>query len=234
MRLHGALGTVPWLTSSGRWRQILRGRDVKKYGHEFGGVYLINAHNGLRKKGTPRVDVPREYPAVYEYMKQFESQLRARKDQGHHWTNLRDCAYLDEFAKPKIVWGELSDKPKFSYDGEGYFAEATLFFMTGNDLKFLLAMLNCRASEWYFNQISTSSGMGTNRWKKYKIETLPIKHVPIDDRLDITQWVDRILAAKAQNPAVDVSALEAEIDQRVYALYGLTADEIGIVEGDWR
>ena len=40
-----------------------------------------------------------------------------------------------------------------------------------------------------------------------------------------------ILAAKAQNPAADVSALEAEIDQRVYALYGLTAEEIKIVEG---
>ncbi len=43
--------------------------------------------------------------------------------------------------------------------------------------------------------------------------------------------VKAILAAKAENPAADVRALEAEIDQRVYALYGLTAEEIRIVEG---
>jgi hypothetical protein len=42
--------------------------------------------------------------------------------------------------------------------------------------------------------------------------------------------VERILAAKRANPSADTSALEREIDQRVYHLYGLTEDEIKIVE----
>jgi hypothetical protein len=33
------------------------------------------------------------------------------------------------------------------------------------------------------------------------------------------------------NPAADTSAMEREIDQQVYALYGLTPEEIAIVEG---
>jgi hypothetical protein len=46
--------------------------------------------------------------------------------------------------------------------------------------------------------------------------------------------VERILAAKRKNPAADTSALEREIDEAVYALYGLTPEEINIVEGSSR
>ena len=59
-----------------------------------------------------------------------------------YWTNLRNCAYLEDFNKPKIVWGEISDKPKFAFDDSNYYAEATTFLMTGEKLKYLLAILN--------------------------------------------------------------------------------------------
>lgn len=58
-----------------------------------------------------------------------------------------------------------------------------------------------------------------------------VKMSAINLKLEIRQ---ALLAAKTTNPAADVSALEAEIDQRVYALYGLTAEEIRIVEGETR
>jgi hypothetical protein len=47
----------------------------------------------------------------------------------------------------------------------------------------------------------------------------------------IVDIVDRILAAKAADPAADTTALEREIDRIVYELYGLTEEEIAIVEG---
>ena len=42
---------------------------------------------------------------------------------------------------------------------------------------------------------------------------------------------DQILAAKKKDPSADTSALERQIDEMVYALYGLTPEEIAIVEG---
>jgi len=42
---------------------------------------------------------------------------------------------------------------------------------------------------------------------------------------------DGILVAKCANPQADMSALGRGIDQLVYQLYGLTEEEIGIVEG---
>ena len=43
--------------------------------------------------------------------------------------------------------------------------------------------------------------------------------------------MDKILAAKKANPQADTIKEEAEIDRLVYALYGLSEDEIKTVEG---
>lgn len=211
-------------------KPILRGRDLKKYSYEFENVYLINSHNGLKQSGLKRVDVQTDFPLVYEHFEAFLPKVKSRYDQGDHWSNLRNCAYLNDFEKPKIIWGEISDKPKFAYDEDGYYAEATTFLMTGEKLKFLLAILNSRVSEWYFNLIGTTTGMGTNRWKKYKIEMLPIK-IPTENQKDeIEKLVNSIVQTKKQNPSADTIVLEAQIDQLVYQLYDLTEEEIEIIE----
>ena len=209
---------------------ILRGRDLKKYSYEFSGLYLINTHNGVAKNNIERIKVKEDYPSIYNYLLSFLPQIKQRQDQGKHWTNLRNCAYLEDFNKPKIIWGEISDKPKFAFDDSNYYAEATTFLMTGEKLKYLLAVLNSKLSEWYFNQISTTTGMGTNRWKKYKIEMLPIKEPTEVEELLLEKLVDQILNAKKSDPNTDTTALETEIDQMVYQLYNLTAEEIQIIE----
>jgi len=213
-------------------KPILRGRDLKRYFYSFKNVYLINTHNGIKSIGLERIEVETEYPTIYDHLKRFSPRIQKRYDKGYHWSNLRNCAYLKDFEKAKIVWGEISDKPKFAYDEKGYYAEATTFIMTGERLKYLLAILNSRLSEWYFNLIGTTTGMGTNRWKKYKIENLPVK-VPTDvQEKEITDLVDQILEIKSQDPSADTSELEGEIDGLVYELYGLTEEEIGVIENN--
>jgi hypothetical protein len=107
--------------------------------------------------------------------------------------------------------------------------EATTFIMTGEKLKFLLAILNSKVSEWYFNQISTTTGMGTNRWKKYKIEMLPIKAPTQEQELTISSLVNQIIDQKKSNNQADTSSLESEIDQLVFQLYELTDEEIAMI-----
>jgi type II restriction/modification system DNA methylase subunit YeeA len=102
--------------------------------------------------------------------------------------------------------------------------------MTGKNLKYLLAILNSNVSDWYFKQIGTTTGMGTNRWKKYKIELLPIKKVTKTEQKQIEKLVDKIITAKKKDPQTDTTKLESQIDQLVYKLYNLTEEEIKIVE----
>ena len=210
-------------------KPILRGRDLKKYSYDFGNCYLINSHNGLKQKNIQRVDLASQSPVLFNHLSEFLPNVEARYDQGDHWSNLRNCAYLEDFEKPKIIWGEIADKPKFAYDDSNFYAEATTFLMTGEKLKFLLAILNSNVSEWYFNKIGTTTGMGTNRWKKYKIELLPIKIPSEDMELKIETLVDEIRAQKQQG--LDSTENERKIDELVYQLYELTPEEIHIIEG---
>ncbi|MDC4231821.1 MAG: hypothetical protein M8319_05795, partial [Nitrosopumilus sp.] len=217
-------------------QQMLRGRDVGKYYLNWQDTWLINSHNGIKNKFS-RVDVPKDFPAVYNHLLQFKEPLKIRYNQGSHWTNLRNCIYFNEFKKPKIIWGELSDLPKFAYDDKGFVPEATLFAMIGDDLKYLLGILNSKIALWYFEQISTSSGMGTNRWKKYKIEQLPIKNSNEKKMNEIISVVDKIIAITNSNNYLSnpekqsqIFQLEQSVDKLVYNLYDLSLEEIEIIE----
>ena len=63
------------------------------------------------------------------------------------------------------------------------------------------------------------------------LEAFPIPAVPPEKQKPLERLVERILAAKAKDADADVSALEQEIDELVYALYALTPEEIQIVKG---
>ena len=93
-------------------------------------------------------------------------------------------------------------------------------------VKYLLAVMNSTVARDFLRANRRSNiHLYPDDWKK-----LPIPDVPPEQQKPIVALVDRILKAKRADPATDTSALEREIDQRVYALYGLTADEIKIVE----
>ncbi len=212
-------------------KPILRGRDLRKYSYEFSKLWAICTFPSLK------IDIEK-YPSVKNYFLEVgKSRLEQSGEQGsrkktnNKWFETQDSiSYWEDFEKPKIVWGEISDKPKFAFDDTGYYAEATTFLMTGEKLKFLLAILNSKVSEWYFNLIGTTTGMGTNRWKKYKIELLPIKVPSESQEQKIEILVNEILSIKKQNSAADTTDLENQIDQLVYQLYDLTEEEIKIVE----
>ena len=155
---------------------VLRGRDIKRYHYEFADQYMIATHNGYKYDDTvfPRVDVEK-YPAVKEWLSSFEPKLSERADQGDTPYNLRKCAYMGDFSQPKIMWGEISDKAKFAFDKEGLFvAPNSVFMLLGSSLPELTAYLNSDLAEYAFSTMGTTTGMGTVRWQKQKVELIPV------------------------------------------------------------
>ena len=73
--------------------------------------------------------------------------------------------------------------------------------------------------------------MGTVRWYKGTVEQLPVVRPDAKSEAVMSDLVDQILASKAKDREADTSVLEAQIDQLVYKLYGLTEEEIAVVEG---
>ena len=145
----------------------------------------------------------------------------ARADKGDTPYNLRNCAYMDDFNKQKIVWIELTDHPNFALDEKGYYINNTVFFMTGENLKYILAFLNSKICEWYFDKICATSGVGTRRWIKMYIDQICIP--VIDDKTcsDIVYLVDH---------KTSIEDYEFQINNRFAAICNLNISEIEWIE----
>ena len=206
-------------------RPILRGRDIQRYGFNFANLWLINVHNGLKENDVPPIDV-NDYPAVKNHLNRYYTKLAKRADKGVTPYNLRNCAYMNDFFKQKIVWGEISDKPKFAIDIDGKFTpEATTFMMTGKHLKYLLCFLNSTLSEYYFAKIGTTTGMGTLRWKKYLIETLPVPKIEAQTASTLEGLLDSMLA-NFDNAEYYI----AQINKAIYGIFNFNDEEIDFIE----
>jgi hypothetical protein len=82
-----------------------------------------------------------------------------------------------------------------------------------------------------YSFINPEKGEALAEVKKNHVEELPIPNATTSQQKPIIEAVKKILATKQANPTADTSALERNIDQQVYTLYGLSAEEIAIVEG---
>ncbi|GAA7149847.1 class I SAM-dependent DNA methyltransferase [Helicobacter pylori] len=223
-------------------KPILRGKDIKRYSYEWADLWLINTHNGYTsnlKSKIPPIDIEK-YPATKAHLDAHYDTIATRCDQGDTPYHLRNCAYLEDFEKEKIVYGEIAQEPRFyldSGDAElGYFyAEATSFILTGEHLRYLLGMLHSKLITFAFKTFYAGGGLGESgyRYKKVFIERLPIPQItPKNQELarKITDGAERILKVKEKDPKANTLDLEKEIDALVYQLYNLTDEEIKIIE----
>ncbi len=223
-------------------KPILRGKDIKRYSYEWAGEWLINTHNGYTsalKSKIPPIDIAK-YPATKAHLDAHYDTIATRCDQGDTPYHLRNCAYLEDFEKEKIVYGEIVQEPRFYLDnGEcelgGFYAEATSFILTGEHLRYLLGMLHSKLITFAFKTFYAGGGLGESgyRYKKAFIERLPIPQITEKNQelaRKITDGAKQILALKEKDPKANTQQLEKEIDALVYQLYNLTDEEIKIIE----
>ena len=160
-------------------KPLLKGRDINKWKIIFKDLYLIHSFDGLNTK--------KKYPSIFKYLSHYEEKLKNRSDKGKYWYNLRACKYDNLFEKEKILYAEIVPEPRFVYDNDGFFMEATGFMLNSTtiNLKYLVALLNSNLLFWYFKDIGYNLGGKGFRYKKIFIEQLPIKfsNEEIENRL---------------------------------------------------
>ena len=209
-------------------KPALRGRDIQRWQVQWAGLYLIDAHNGYGK--TPAINID-DYPAVKAHLDGFYPALAKRQDKGRTPYNLRNCTYHDEFTKAKLFWADMAKAGRFAYSDAEMFSNNKGYIMTGKSLKYLCGVLNSRLITWYVQNTAATTGMGLTEWTVVMVERIPIPRISASRQLPIIRLVDRIIEAKASDASADTGAEEAEIDQLVYELYGLTAAEVEAVLG---
>ena len=220
---------------------VLRGRDISKYGYEWNNLWLINAHNGFAN--IKRIDVQKDYPAIYQHLlkceeesikkaKEVESKgekkkttVSTRSDKGTHWTNLRNCAYVEEFKKNKVFVSEFGYHFCGAYDDKGYYCSDTAHIILCD--KFTLSVLNSSVIHFYLSCIATGLGQKGIRFKPQFIERLPIATATKDIRNSLELFANKASNSKSSE---EKNSYEREINKIVYQLYNLTPDEITTVE----
>ncbi|EAK4533424.1 class I SAM-dependent DNA methyltransferase, partial [Campylobacter jejuni] len=219
-------------------RKMLRGRDIKRYSYEWAGLWVINTHNGYKNQNGEKVEAIniKHYPSLKKHFDEFYPQLEKRADKGLTPYNLRNCAYIEEFEKEKIVYPCIMAKePYFSYETSFAFAMAPANIITSNSdiLKYILAFLNSDFIYLMLRKFYMGGGiegeLKTNNLEKLPIPKINSKNQKLADEL--INLVDEILKAKEQDKNANTQELENKINSLVYKLYNLTEEEIKIIEG---
>ncbi|SDS06143.1 Eco57I restriction-modification methylase domain-containing protein [Gramella sp. MAR_2010_147] len=221
-------------------KPLLRGRDIRRY------FYNNPTLSAITTFPARNINIE-SYPIIEEYLKSFQPKIKqtgekfineegeiekTRKKTSHKWYETQDTiTYYKEFLKPKIIFSEIVSEPQFYYDEEGFYPEATAFFISGNNLKYLTALLNSKAITFLFNTFYMGGELvGKIRYKKAFLEQVPI---PVPDQKtedEIGEIVDQILNLKKENSNFDSFYLEEKINKMVYDLFDFNESEIEVIE----
>ncbi|EOX2571106.1 TaqI-like C-terminal specificity domain-containing protein, partial [Campylobacter jejuni] len=230
-------------------RKMLRGRDIKRYSYEWAGLWVIFIPWHFPNVEKPKTmleneqDLKEQYPSLYKHLLSHKERLSKRnKDETgirYEWYCLQrwGANYYQEFEKEKIVYSEIVRKPQFYLDVNlNFYAEATSFILTGENLKYLIAFLNNDFVAFIFKTFYAGGNLGENgfRYKKAFLEKLPIPKINSKNQKlanELVNLVDEILKAKEQDKNANTQELENKINSLVYKLYNLTEEEIKIIEG---
>ena len=167
-------------------RPILRGRDIKRYGYDWAGLYLIatfpSRHYDIEK-----------YPAVKNYLLSFGierleqtgkihivngEKIKARKKTNNKWFETQDSiSYWDDFNKPKLFYADISQQLCFAYCEKTMFCNNTTYFISCRDevtLRYLQMYLNSSIIDWYYRTLSVQLGTAAVRMFSIYVLRIPI------------------------------------------------------------
>ncbi len=230
-------------------KPLLRGKDIKRYRAEWTKMYLLfipwhfPLHEDSMITGSSleaENAFEENYPSIFSHLLQYQDRLsnRNRSETGirYEWYALQRCAntYYTEFDEEKIVWKRIGSILRFAYIQHTVYCLDSTCIATGKNIKLLTAVLNSPISHYQLFSHAPKTGTGDVIVSVQAIEPILVPLITEANQgliTEIENKVDEIIAVKAADPGADTTDLEDEIDCLVYGLYGLTDDEIAIVEG---
>ncbi|HNB54211.1 MAG TPA: TaqI-like C-terminal specificity domain-containing protein, partial [Anaerolineales bacterium] len=232
-------------------KPLLMGRDVKKYFSTESGRYLIFTRRGIKIN---------EYPAIKKYLSQYKERLMpkpkgwnglqwsGRKSGAYEWYEIQDTVeYYKAFEEPKIIVPTIANKAIYSFDIKGIYSNDKTSIIASSDL-YLLGLLNSKVPDFIMHLIASTKQGGYFEYKPMYLAQLPIRPINFSDPAEVAlhnrmvALVQSMLDLHKQLSAAhtptektmlqrQIATTDKAIDQLVYQLYGLTEEEIAVVEG---
>lgn len=225
------------------FKPFLMGKNVKRYSFTNSKKYVFFPYK--LSNGSAEIisleKIQNNYPQTFKYIKDheriFKERERGRAGKMRFWYAYIYPKNLNKFEKPKLSSMEIcANFPNVFYDDNNFYHPTTVYSWvkrenTEESYEYLLAIANSKLL-WWFLKITGDTLQGDAR----RFKTNYLNPFPIPDRVDkemesqIIKKVKNVMNIKKQDPDADTTDLESEIDRLVYELYGLTDEEIRIVE----
>ena len=204
-------------------RPILRGRDIKRYGYEWADLWIINTHNGIKRK-FPRIDV-NEYPAIKAHLDQYWDKISKRADRGDTPYNLRNCAYMEDFMRPKVMWKIIGCNINFCYDEKQYICNNAVDIMVGDKSRLIqfVGLMNSKLFDWYL-KLTTEAEVQGGGIQLY-VTTLEKTLMKLDFSDSLTNTIYQRISGLIDDKVVD---------DKIFDAYLLTQEERMFILNDKR
>ena len=206
-------------------RPILRGRDIKRYSFTDNDLWIINTHNGIKNRNISPIDV-NDYPAIKQHLDAYYPKLEKRADKGVTPFNLRNCAYMDDFSKQKIIFQEMVQGPAFCLDNDKHFiCLDTGRIIVGEKLEYLLGLLNSKLFFFAIKHFYGGGGLGGSGVR--------MKHTFFQQfSAYIPSQTEEEYFKKIAKDTISAE-ISADIDNFFYEKYALSTEEIDFIESDF-
>lgn len=217
-------------------RPILRGKDIKRYNYKFANLWLIYIpwhfplQNDSSIKGASKdaeVEFKKQYPAIYSYLYGYKEKLSSRNkaETGirYEWYALQrwGSKYSDDFFEQNIAWQRITHENTFCLTDSNMVILDSMAFINGakNKTLYLLAVLNSSIIKFWMKKNVPEYGSSGYRLSNQFVIQIP---VPINPPRDLFEKINNLVSKGFSDDSFDYN----EIDNSVYKLFGLSADEI--------
>lgn len=180
-------------------------------------------------------DLPESVQNHLNSNKLILSERATVKNEGRVWWRYSRPMHKEYYHLSKLFCSRRAFNNVFCYD-EVFdylsFSNMTVVFDTNETypIKYILALLNSSVLNFRYKSIGKQTGGGSFEYFPNGVGKLPIPFAIGDSQKQLISIVDQILADKKRDPQADTIVLERKIDILVYLLYGLTWDEVQVVE----
>lgn len=240
--------------------RVYGGQNIRRYRLRESLDYLLVIPSGWTTKTMGAADSKSSWlkftshnPELSKHLIQHIEKLQKRQDQGDFWWELRPCDYYNVLNGNKIIFPDICKSPRFYLDKSCSYILNTAYALDSDD-PYLLGFLNSRLFWWLIGQISIPFGVRAGQFRYRLIyqymKQVPIRPIDFNNAEDVARHakmvslVERMLALHEQrtgenNPntlkqiQTQITGIDRQIDRLVYELYGLTDEEIQLVEKSW-
>ena len=213
-------------------RPILRGRDIKRYGYNWAGLYLIyipwhfpfqfdTTITGASEKAEEAFK--QQYPTVYSHMLQYKERLsnRNKAETGirYEWYAMQrwGANYWEDFLKPKILWKRVGSIIRFCYDDNQSLGLDSTCFATGKNIEYVCCVLNSPMGH-YLLKDAPKTGTGDLLVSVQAVEPIKIPIVSNEQNLKFKELLTKLLNNNSKEN-------ENEISRMIFDLYNLSHEE---------